>query len=134
MLRISSDIGWSRPLHYGMLGMILMAHLKTEDIDRILKHQPLESHTPHSVTDYDAFSLRLEKIRVQGYVVEKEEAVEGAIGMAAPVRDYTRQVVAAVGIALPVGAVHLNKALKRLVGRVKSAGESISSDLGYLRI
>ena len=25
MLRISSDIGWRRPLHYGMLGMILMA-------------------------------------------------------------------------------------------------------------
>ena len=134
MLRISSDIGWRRPLHYGMLGMILMAHLDPEDVRRILKYQPLEPHTPYSLTDYDAFSLRLEQIRIQGYIIEKEEAVEGAFGIAAPVRDYTRQVVAALGIALPMGHANKNKDWNRIVDLVKSTGETISSDLGYLKI
>ncbi len=134
MLRISSDIGWRRPLHYGMLGMVLMANLGRKDVSRILTEQPLQSHTPLSITDQDAFSLRLEKIRDQGYVLEKEEAVEGVMGIAAPIRDYTRQVAAALGIALPLGQRNLTEDLDRIVNLVKKTCETISSDLGYLKI
>lgn len=134
MIRIASDIGWHRPLHFGMLGMVLMAHLDPEEAGRILKQQPLEAHTPDSITDPDAFSLRLEQIRSQGYVLERGEAVEGAIGIAAPVRDYTRQVVAAVGIALPLGHANKNKDWNHTVALVKSACATISSELGYLKI
>jgi DNA-binding IclR family transcriptional regulator len=134
MLRISSDIGWRRPLHYGMLGMILMASLKINDMRQILTEDPLQTHTPYSITDQDAFSMRLEQIRDQGYVLEKEEAVEGVVGIAAPIKDYTRQVVAALGIALPVGHRQLKENLDRFVELVKQTCETISSDLGYLKI
>jgi DNA-binding IclR family transcriptional regulator len=134
MLRITSDIGWHRPLHFGMLGMVLMAHLDQKEISRLLDRQPLIAHTASSITDRDAFSLRLEQIRAQGYVLEKGEAVEGAVGIAAPVRDYTRQVVAAVGIALPLGHTGKPKDWDRLVALVKSACATISSEVGYLKI
>lgn len=134
MIRIASDIGWRRPLNYGMLGMVLMASLDSKDVMRILKKDPLQAHTAFSITDEDAFSLRLEKIRAQGYVLEKEEAVEGVMGIAAPIRDYTRQVVAALGIALPVGQRNLNQDLDRIAGLVKHTCETISSDMGYLKI
>lgn len=134
MLRISSDVGWRRPLHYGMLGMVLMASLDSKEVREILKKHPLESHTPFSITDQDAFSLRLEQIRDQGYVMEKEEAVEGAMGIAAPIRDYSRQVTAALGIALPLGQRNLDKDVDRIVDLVKKTCETISSDLGYLKI
>jgi DNA-binding IclR family transcriptional regulator len=133
-IRISSDIGWRRPLHYGMLGMVLMSSLDSKDVRRILKKDPLEAHTPFSITNINAFSLRLEKIRDQGFIMEKEEAVEGAIGIAAPVRDYTRQVVAALGIALPVGQRSLKKDTDRIIKLVKKTCDDISSDLGYLKI
>ena len=134
MLRISSDVGWRRPLHYGMLGMVLMASLDTKDVRGILAEHPLQPHTPFSITDQDAFSLRLEQIRDQGYVLEKEEAVEGVMGIAAPIRDYSRQVTAALGIALPLGQRNLNKDVDRMVDLVKTTCETISSDLGYLKI
>jgi IclR family KDG regulon transcriptional repressor len=134
MIRISSDVGWRRPLHYGMLGMVLMASIEPGEVDRILKTYPLEAHTHYSITDVDAFSLRLEEIRIQGYVVEKEEAVEGLVGVAAPIRDYSRQVVAALGIASPAGQRNINESLDRTIVLVKKASESISSDLGYLAI
>jgi DNA-binding IclR family transcriptional regulator len=134
MLRISSDIGWRRPLHYGMLGMVLMASLKLNDMRQILTEDPLQAYTPYSITDQDTFSIRLEEIRVQGYVLEEEEAVEGVVGIAAPIKDYTRQVVAALGIAMPVGQRHPKKNLGRFVELVKHTCESISSDLGYLKI
>ncbi len=134
LIRISSDVGWRRPLHYGMLGIVLMASIESKDVERILKKYPLEAHTPFSITDGQAFSLRLEEIRDQGYVIEKEEAVEGLIGIAAPIKDYSRQVVAALGIALPIGQRNLKEDLDRVVKSVKKTCDSISSDLGYLKI
>ncbi|MGD2098108.1 MAG: IclR family transcriptional regulator [Desulfobacterales bacterium] len=134
MIRISSDIGWRRPLHYGMLGMILLAGLDPRDVRKILKKFPLQAHTPLSITDPNAFSLRLEQIRDQGYVFEKEEAVEGVFGIAAPIRDYSRQVVAALGIALPLSSSERTRNLSQLIKSVKQTAETISSDLGYLKI
>jgi IclR family transcriptional regulator, KDG regulon repressor len=133
-IRISSDIGWRRPLHYGMLGMVLMAHLEPKDLRRIIKMYPLQPHTALSITDEDAFILRLGKIHEKGYIVEKEEAVEGFIGIAVPIRDYSRQVVAALGVALPREHPGQNTEIDRIVGLVKRAGEDVSSDLGYLMI
>lgn len=133
-IRISSDIGWRRPLHYGMLGMLLMAYLKPKDIRLIIKKQPLQAHTALTITDEDAFILRLGKIRQEGYILEKEEAVEGFIGIAAPVKDYSRQVVAALGIALPMGQPGLAGETDRFIGLVKKTCEDVSSNLGYLRI
>jgi DNA-binding IclR family transcriptional regulator len=134
MIRISSDVGWRRPLHYGMLGMVLMASIETGEVERILEEYPLEAHTPFSITDADAFSLRMEEIRVRGYVLEKEEAVEGLFGIAAPIKDYSRQVVAALGIALPIGQRNLKESLEHTIDLVKKTCDLISSDLGYLKI
>jgi len=131
IIRISSDIGWRRPLHYGMLGMVLMAYLDSEGVDRILKKTPLKAHTRFSITDTAAFKARLQQIREQGYVVEREEAVEGVVGIAAPIRDYSSSVIAALGIAI-LSSPRLSEGdIKRYVRLVRSACISISSNLGY---
>ena len=134
MIRISSDIGWRRPLHYGMLGMVLMAHLDSEEARSLLKKSSLQAHTPFSITDEDAFSLRLEEIRKQGCVVEHQEAVEGVTGIAAPIRDYSRKVIAALGIAMPLGQHYPKKERDQFVGLVTEICDDISNDLGYLKI
>ncbi len=133
-IRISSEIGWRRPLHYGMLGMVLMAYLDPKEVKRVLKKTPLEKHTSCSITDEAAFSLRLEQIRRQGYLVESEEAVEGVIGISAPIRDYSRKVIAALGLALTSGEKHQKTGIQRCVDRVCKACEDISSNMGYMKI
>lgn len=134
IIRISSDVGRRRPLHYGMLGMVLMAGMDSNEVGRVLEDYPLEAHTPFSITDVDAFSLRLEEIRMQGYVMEKEEAVEGLLGIAAPIKDYNRQFIAALGIALPVGQRNMKEGWDRIIDLVKKTCDQISSDLGYLKV
>ena len=134
LMRLSSCIGLRRNLHYGVLGMVLMAYMPNERITRILQEHPLEEYTPNSLTDLDAFSLRLAQIRADGYVVEKGEALPGFCGIGAPVRDYNRQVVAAVGIAVPLSPDNHLRGEKKMVQRVRSAAEAISTDLGYLKV
>jgi IclR family KDG regulon transcriptional repressor len=134
MIKISSDIGWRRKLHYGMLGMTLMAHSAPERIRHLLKTYPLERYTPFSITSDDAYILRLEKIKRDGFIVEREEAVEGIMGIAAPIRDYSRRVVAALGVALPIVQGGKDDEIQRIVSLVRKACDDISNDLGYLKI
>jgi IclR family KDG regulon transcriptional repressor len=86
------------------------------------------------MTDPQAFDLRLAEIRNQGFVVEREEAHEGLIGIAAPVRDYSRSVIEALGVSLPVRKNRGPKEIQQLEEKVKAATDAISSDLGYLKV
>jgi DNA-binding IclR family transcriptional regulator len=131
-IRISADVGWRGPLHYGMLGMILMAYLEPGEVRRILQKDELQAYTPFSITNEDAFSLKLEHIRNQGYVVEKGEAMEGIVGIAAPIRDFSRQVIAALGIVLTND--QSRNGMNDYVELVKRSCEKISRELGYLTI
>lgn len=129
-VRIVSDIGWRRAPHYGMLGMVLMAWLEPNEVSSFLEKYPLDPVTPATVTDPAAFRERLEQIAGQGYVIEDGEAVEGIIGVAAPIRDYTGGVTAAVGCAV-LRAQHTRESFKRVVARVRSAARAISREMGY---
>jgi DNA-binding IclR family transcriptional regulator len=60
--------------------------------------------------------------------------VEGIIGIAAPIRDYSRQVIASLGVAIPVVKSNSEKELKKTVERVIAICDAISSDMGYLKI
>ncbi len=134
MIRIASDVGWRRPLHYGMLGMVLMAYLDPGHIKETLMKTPLQKHTVYSITDEDAFSIRMEEIRKNGFVLERGEAVEGVMGIAGPVRDYSRQVIASLGVAFPMVKSNREKDFEETVQQVVATCDEISSDLGYLKI
>jgi DNA-binding IclR family transcriptional regulator len=131
-IRISADVGWRGPLHYGMLGMVLMAYLEPTEVKRILRKDPLQAYTPFSITDEDAFSLKLEHIRNQGYVIEKGETFEGIVGIAAPIRDFSRHVVTALGIVLTNDQAA--NGMNGYVETVRKSCEKISHELGYFTI
>jgi len=133
MIRISSEIGWRRPLHYGMLGMVLMAFQNQKDVERILRKYPLKAYTSFSIVEKRSFKGRLSKIRKDGYVVENEEAVEGIMGIAVPVRDYSAQVVAALGAALPIAERRTSEEIEELLDLLIRACNEISENLGYLK-
>jgi DNA-binding IclR family transcriptional regulator len=134
VIRISSEIGWRRQMSFGMLGMVIMAFMPPGRVKAFLDKRPLESYTALSLTDRHAFNLRLAQIREDGFVVEKGEAHQSIAGIAAPIRDYTRQVVAAAGVAVPLTPELGRDDEKKLVDNVRHTAEAISSDLGYLKI
>ena len=133
-IQISSAVGEHRPLHFGMLGQILMAHLPPEKAQQILRDTPLQPFTSNSITDADAFWLRLAEIRENGFVIEKGEAHQGIMGFAAPIRDYSREVVAALGAWLPMPDLVDEGQIKTYCQLVRKSAEKISEDLGYLKI
>jgi IclR family transcriptional regulator, KDG regulon repressor len=130
-VRVTSEIGWRRPPHFGMLGMVLMASLPDTVVDTLLRKYPLDPITDATITDPLKFKKRLAQVAKDGYVAEHGEAVSGVIGVAAPVMDYSRRVAAAIGVAI-LEAQHDQASLERVIKSVRAAGQSLSVELGYL--
>lgn len=129
-IRIFSEVGFSRSPAYGMLGMTLMAFTDAEEAKRLLVRFPLEAYTRHSITDEAIFLERLRQVREQGYALEFNEAIEGVWGVAAPVWDARRKVVAAVGAALPISE-QSDERVAEVVDRVRACSQRISGGMGY---
>jgi IclR family KDG regulon transcriptional repressor len=66
-IRISSEIGWRRAPHFGMLGMALMSALPDTLVDALLDEYPLEASTKRTITDAARFKERLAQIATDKY-------------------------------------------------------------------
>jgi IclR family acetate operon transcriptional repressor len=64
-------------------GRVLLAQLSPESRHAFLTQHPLERRTPNTVVDPAAFGLELEKVRAQGYAIDREEFSTGVCCVAA---------------------------------------------------
>jgi DNA-binding IclR family transcriptional regulator len=131
-IRFASDIGTYRPPYFGMLGHTLMAYLGDKEVDRIIEKNPLRPFTKKSIKSVEVLKERLQRIRKQGFYVDKEEALDGVTGIGAPVRDFTGKVVAAVGVGF-ISSSENSKGIKKIIKEVVRTSQTISHELGYLK-
>ena len=132
-IRLTSEIGKRRPPFFGMLGKTLMAYLPEKEVDELLRRYPLEKVAPRSITDPKRFKRSLKEIRERGHAYEYSEAVEGVIGIAAPVRNHLGKVVAAIGTAFPAFSVD-DRRIKEIIHLVTDTGQEISLSLGFIEL
>ena len=131
-IRFASQIGTRRPPHFGMLGQILMAYLPESEVNRLLRKSPLKPFTRRSLTNQTEFKKRLGRIRDRGFFVDKEEALEGTTGIAAPIWDYTGNVIAVVGVGIISSSLNSN-GTKQIIKEVCETARKISQEMGYLK-
>lgn len=97
--------------------------------ERILSGQ-LEQRTSRTVTDPRELRSILARVRDTGYVVTRGENHPEMGGIAAPVWDHAGQVVASVGVAMPVYRM-TSEAVRVTIPRVLAAADAISRELGH---
>jgi DNA-binding IclR family transcriptional regulator len=128
---VTSEIGRIRPLHFGMLGMVLMAHLPRQEQEDLLKKNPLKPYTHASITDNEEFLRVLSGIKEKGYYVGRQDVFEGVGGVSAPVRDFRGHVVAALGFTMMLSLFDRPEVEAEALEKVKETVSTISNDLGY---
>ncbi|MHA1937114.1 MAG: IclR family transcriptional regulator [Candidatus Thorarchaeota archaeon] len=129
-IKFATEIGTRRQPFFGMLGQILLAFLPDREVSRILDENPLQPITKKSITTRKALGGRLQTIREQGFAVERGEVIDGVGGIAAPIRDCTGKVVAAVGLRFLATSGGEGR-VRELIGNVCKTAKRISADLGY---
>ncbi len=128
--RLWTRVGMRRPLHAGCSMKVLLAHLPSDRIERVIR-RGLTALTPLTLTDAGRLKRDLLSIRTKGYSVTFGESHPGVHGVAAPVRDHTGGVVASISILGPAARIPRER-IPDLVARVTRAAREISRDLGYV--
>lgn len=87
--------GERHPLHTVPAGLIMLAYSRVDDIARYLG-KPLEPNTERTMTNPDQLMERFRRIRSQTHEWVFGEFADDINSVAAPVRDHTGRVVAAL--------------------------------------
>jgi DNA-binding IclR family transcriptional regulator len=98
-IRISYERGHILPINAGAAAQVLLAWLPEDEAEAVLAAAPLHKFTPRTVTDVGLLQSRFRQIREAGYAVSRGELDPDVLGVAAPIRDTSGDVVAAVSIA-----------------------------------
>lgn len=128
-LRLHSQVGRRAPAHCTALGKVLLAYTTASRRTRILRG-PIARYTPQTITAPEALARALEEVRRRGYALDDQEFEEGIRCVAAPVRDYTGNVIAALSVSAP--AVQLPRSrVAAMAEAVIAAAQQVSNSLGY---
>lgn len=130
-IMMSSRVGGRAPVHATSIGKVLTAWGSPEVIAQVRK-TPMKPSTRHTITSFRAFAEELQKVRANGYALDLEEFEVGLRCIAAPVRDQSDRVIAALGIAGPLSRLEDGR-LNELVPVVVDAADLLSQNLGFVQ-
>lgn len=122
-------IGGRAPAYCVATGKALLAYAPGDVVDKVIA--TAERFTKNTIVDPSAIKRELDAIRRKGVAVNMSEWRDAVCGLAAPLRDSSGTVVAAVGISGPAERL-THQAMKTLEPMLLSSAESISRALGYL--
>lgn len=126
-IRMYSEVGKRGPLYAGS-SRILLA-FAPEAVQTQLLAQRLNRYTPATRIDPTWIAADLQRIRQRMYLITSDEVVAGAVGIAAPVRDATGNVVAVLHISAPSMRMRPPRP-RNLLPQVIDAANKLSAALG----
>ena len=88
---------------------------------------------PNTITSKNALRNELENVASAGFAVNDEELGQGLHSISAPVRNESREVVAAVNMAAHPSMISLEELVDALGPHLISTADRISARLGYRR-
>ena len=129
-IRMAAAVGARAPLHCTAVGKVLLAYQPADYVKQVAA-QGLKAHTANSVTKREALVAMLNEVAEREYAIDDEESEEGLRAVAAPVRNHTGNVIAALGVAAPVQRM-TKKDMQTCVPSVVATAAAVSARLGYV--
>lgn len=126
-LQMRSRVGLASTASTTAMGKVTIAHQPEAQWADYFTGGP--ARTPNSIVSGEAFEAELRAVRARGYAFDRQENEEGICCIAAPIRDASGRVVAAISLT---GAVIFlpDARLGELAPRVVACADAISRDLG----
>jgi IclR family transcriptional regulator, pca regulon regulatory protein len=121
------------PAYCTAMGKLLLAYLPEDEQRDLVADMKLTKHGPNTITSKKALRDELDEIREESFAVNDEEFAPELHSIAAPVRNETREVVAAVNLAAHTSMISLAELVDALSPHLVSTADRISARLGYRR-
>lgn len=128
-IQVQSHVGQRRAFHQAATGKVMLAFFPEERVKEIADTTGLPAITKQTITSYRLLTKELEAIRAQGYAIDNEESGKNLWGVATPIFDHQRNVVAALGVAGTV--LSPTESAKFLITEARKSALAVSRSLGY---
>ncbi len=128
IMTVAISVGTRFPAYATSMGRVLLADLSEEELRTYLDQTPLQPLTKRTVTDRESLRGDLATIRQDGYALVDQELELGLRSMAAPIRDKSGRVVAAVNVSSQVSRV-TKAQLREHLGPLLKTAAAIETDL-----
>ena len=127
--QLTDRVGVVRPAHCTALGKVILSALPPEQLERFLERAELKAQTPKSITDPRRLKAEIDEVRRDRVAVDDGEFDAEVRCVAVPVRDFTGQVIGALGISGPVWRLSM-QALQSRAKVLQAAADRLSAEFG----
>lgn len=100
-IRIQLPPGSRLPIHCTASGKLFLALMPPHQRHSLLKHLPLNAHTPYTATTTDELEARLSTIADNELSTDNEEFIQGMVAIGVPVYDQAGRMQASLAIHAP---------------------------------
>ncbi|MGO9248887.1 MAG: IclR family transcriptional regulator [Solirubrobacteraceae bacterium] len=121
------------PAYCTSMGKILLAYLPEREQQDLLAELKLTKRGPNTITNKKALRDELDEVAEAGFAVNDEELAPELHAISAPVRNESREVVAAVNMAAHSSMISLEELVDGLGPHLVATADRISASLGYRR-
>ncbi len=128
--RLFTALGRRAVAHCTSLGKVLLSHRPWEEVTATIERYGWRPYTERSIQSFERLARELAVVREQGYALDDEERRAGVVCLAAPVRNHTGEVVAALSVSGTAEKLH-PAARETVLLRVREAADRIAFRLGY---
>jgi DNA-binding IclR family transcriptional regulator len=127
--QLTDRVGVVRPAHCTALGKVILAALRPDQLKRFLERVELTPSTEKSIIEAAVLLREIEDVRRDGIAFDDGEFNTEVRCAAVPVRDFTGQIVGALGISGPVWRLSI-QALQSRAKVVRAAADRLSAEFG----
>jgi IclR family transcriptional regulator, KDG regulon repressor len=125
-VRAYSEIGGRAPAFCVATGKAMLAWQPEPVLAGVVSH--LRAHTPRTITDPQEYLREMERIRANGYAVNRGEWRETVWGVGAVIRNDKGNVLAAIGVSGPSARIKPGH-IKTLADEVMAAARLVEKSL-----
>lgn len=129
LFSLTLSIGSRLPAFTTSMGRVLLADLDREAVEALLMKSDLEARTAKSTTSRERIFTELERARTQGWYIIDEELELGIRAVAAPVRDRSGKVVAAINVSTSTARMTNEDLERNVLPKLLATAEQLSAAL-----
>lgn len=126
VMSINLSIGSRLPAWCTSMGRVLLSALPDDELDAVLARANLRANTRRTVSDRAQLRERILQVREQGWAVVDQELEEGLISIAAPIRNRSGQVIAALNVSGQANRTSASEMEAKFLAPLQQAAQKIS--------
>ena len=129
IMAVAISVGTRFPAFAASMGRVLLAGLSPEELDKYLAEATFEAFTERTVTDPERLREIILEVGRQGYSIVDQELEDGLRAIAAPIRDSSGAVTAAINVSAHASRHTPDAMLTQLLPELLKTARLIEADL-----